>query len=144
VGQLPVARKGCAASPFRWHREEADVNLRISARRSQNVTILDVEGRLLIGADNDAFGAELRKLAASAPCNVLVNLAKVTQVDSSGISTLVRSFVTLERDGGSLKILNPTGHVREVLELTRLVNSIPTYTDEAAALASFHGSAAHA
>src|SRR5271154_4000419 len=120
------------------------MNLRISARKSQGVTILDVEGRLLIGAGNDAFGAELRRLAASAPCNVLVNLAKVTQVDSSGISTLVRSFVTLERDGGNLKLLSPKGHVREVLELTRLVKSLPTYTDEAEALASFHDSAAHA
>jgi anti-anti-sigma factor len=120
------------------------MDLRISARKSQDVTIFDVEGRILIGASNEAFGAELRKLAASAPCNVLVNLAKVTQVDSSGISTLVRSFVTLERDGGSLKILNPTGHVREVLEITRLVKSIPTYADEAEALASFRSSAAHA
>jgi len=120
------------------------MDLRISERKSENVTILDVEGRLLIGASNEAFGAELRKLAASAPCNVLVNLAKLTQVDSSGISTLVRSFVTLERDGGSLKILNPTGHVRGVLELTRLVKSLPTYTDEAEALASFRDTAAHA
>ena len=120
------------------------MDLRISARKSQDVTILDVEGRILIGASNEAFGTELRKLAASAPCNVLVNLAKVTQVDSSGISTLVRSFVTLEREGGSLRLLNPTGYVREVLEITRLVKSIPTYADEAEALASFRSSAAHA
>jgi anti-sigma B factor antagonist len=120
------------------------MDLRISARKSQDATILDVEGRLLIGASNEALGAELRRLAASAPCNVLVNLTKVTQVDSSGISTLVRSFVTLERDGGSLRLLNPTGYVREVLEMTRLVKSIPTYTDEAEALASFRSSAARA
>lgn len=120
------------------------MDLRISSRQSQNVTILDVEGRILIGPNNDALSAELRRLAASAPCNILVNLAKVRQVDSSSISTLVRSFVTLARDGGSLKLLSPAGNVRAVLELTRLVNSIPTFGDEATALASFQGSAARA
>jgi len=56
----------------------------------------------------------------------------------------VRSFVTLERLGGGLKILNPTGHVREVLELTRLIQSIPTFTDEKKAIAAFRGGTAHA
>jgi len=123
--------------------EEADMGLQISARKSGNVTILDVRGRIVIGANSDSFRAELRKLA-DPPCEVLVNLAGVTQVDSSGISALVQSFVTLKRDGGSLKILNPTGYVREVLEVTGLINCLPAYTDEATALASFRGSAAHA
>ncbi|HEX4074828.1 MAG TPA: STAS domain-containing protein [Candidatus Acidoferrales bacterium] len=120
------------------------MDLRIAERKSGNVTILDLRGRVVIGATNDSLTAELRKLAETAPCNVLINLADVAQVDSSGISTLVRSFVTLERDGGSLKILNPNGHVREILELTRLVNCLPTFTDEAQALASFRNTAAHA
>jgi anti-sigma B factor antagonist len=124
--------------------EEGAMDLRISERKSGNVTILDLRGRIVLGPTNDSLAAELRKLAESAPCNVLINLSEATQVDSSGISTLVRSFVTLERDGGSLKILNPNGHVREILELTRLVQCLPTYTDEAQALASFRDSAAHA
>jgi anti-sigma B factor antagonist len=120
------------------------MGLQISSRQSGNVTILDVRGRIVIGANNDTFGAELRKLAECAPCNVLVNLAEVTQVDSTGISTLVKSFVTVKRDGGNLKILNPTRMVREVLEVTKLVDCLPTYSEEAEALASFGGSAAHA
>src|ERR1700733_11744516 len=120
------------------------MDLQISARKSGHVTILDVRGRIVIGAGTDSFRTELRKLAASKPCNVAVNLAEVTMMDSSGISALVQSFVTLGRDGGSLKIVNPTGIVREVLEVTSLVRCLPTYTDEAKALASFSGSAAHA
>jgi anti-sigma B factor antagonist len=120
------------------------MDLRIAPRKSGKVTILDVRGRIVIGANSDLFKAELRKLAESTPCDVLVNLAEVTQVDSTGISALVQSFVTLKRDGGSLKILNPAGSVRDVLEVTGLIHCLPAYTDEAAALASFDRSAAHA
>lgn len=114
----------------------------ISVRKSGNATILDVRGRITIGAAADSFKAELRKLAENAPCNVIVNLTEVTQIDSSGIGGLVQSYVTLTRSGGTLKILNPTGSVREILEVTHLNKALPVYTDEAAALASLGGSAA--
>jgi anti-anti-sigma factor len=123
--------------------KEAMMALQISSRKSGNVTILDLEGRLVIGDSSDLLGTELRKLAEGSACSVLVNLGGVTQVDSSGLVALVRSFITLGRQGGSLRILNPTGHVREVLEVTRLIESIPTYTDEASAIASFSGGTAH-
>ena len=114
------------------------MGLQLSSRKSGDVTIVDLRGRVTIGRPNDALSAELRKLAEGGPRDILVNLAGVTQVDSSGISTIVRSFVTLERRGGRLKLVNAVGHVREVLELTRLIRSIPTFENEAAALASFH------
>jgi len=120
------------------------MGLQISTRKSGDITIVDLQGRLIIGASNDALGAELRRIAEAGPCDVLINLTGVLQMDSSGISTIVRSFVTLEHQGGSVKLLNPQGHVREVLELTRLINSIPTFTDESKALASFRGGVAHA
>jgi len=113
------------------------MGLQITSRKSGDITILDLCGRVTIGSSNDTLSAELRKLAEAAPCKVLVNLSSVTQVDSSGISTIVRSFVTLERRGGQLKMLKPEGHVREVFELTRLIRSIPTYDNETLALASF-------
>jgi anti-sigma B factor antagonist len=120
------------------------MGLQISGRKSGNVTILDVRGRILIGTDADSFRAELRKLAEGNACDILVNLADVTQMDSSGISALVQSYVTLKRNGGSLKILNPRGYVHAVLEVTGLDHCLPTYADETEALASFRGSAAHA
>jgi len=66
-----------------------------------------------------------------------VNLGGVTKIDSSGISTVVRSFVELEHSGGSLKLLLPAGRVRQVLSTARLLAAIPTFEDEATALASF-------
>jgi anti-sigma B factor antagonist len=120
------------------------MGLQISERKSGNVTILDLRGRIVYGPDSESFSSELRELAAAIPCEVLINLAGVTQVDSSGISALVQSFVTVSREGGSLKILNPTGYVLEVLEVTGLAHCLPAYTDEASALASFRGNAARA
>jgi len=120
------------------------MGLQIEERKSGAVTILDLVGRIVIGVSNDALVAELRKFSDAGASEVVLNLAGVTQMDSSGISTLVRSFVTLDRQGGGVKLLNPSGHVKEVLELTRLIKSIPTYMNEAEAVASFRGGVAHA
>jgi anti-anti-sigma factor len=110
----------------------------------ENVTILDVRGRVVFGDAADSFKAELIKLAGNSPCDVIVNFAEATQIDSSGIGPLVQSYVTLTRGGGTLIILSPTGSVREVLEVTHLSTAIPVYTDEAAALASLRSSSARA
>jgi anti-sigma B factor antagonist len=113
------------------------MSVQISSRKVGEVTVVDVQGRVTIGRGNDALGAELRTLVEAGATKIVVNLEGVMQMDSSGISTIVRSFVSLERRGGRLKLLKPVRHVREVLELTRLIQSIPTYDDESAALASF-------
>lgn len=118
------------------------MGLQISARQVGDVTVLDLQGRVTIGRGNDLLGNELREQFDRGTRKLLINLIGVPQMDSSGLSTLVRSFVSLQRAGGSLKLMHPTGHVREVLELTRLLQSIPTFEDEAVALASFAQSAA--
>jgi anti-sigma B factor antagonist len=120
------------------------MGLQISQRKSGTVHILDLQGRITIGTSNDELAAWLRKLLEATPCDVVVNLAGVTQLDSSGISTIVRAFVSLERRGGGLKLLNPDGRVREVLKLTRLIQSIPTFTSESQAVASFRAGVARA
>ena len=117
--------------------QEEPVSLHISQRKSGAVTILDLHGRATIGRGNDELAAELRKLVEGGSKHLLVNLANTSQVDSSGISTIVRAFVTLQRSSGALKLVNPNGRVREVLEVTRLLNAIPTFDDEGKAVASF-------
>lgn len=113
------------------------MGLQIAVRRAGDVEVMDLQGRALIGTSNDELSRELRKLIEGGTRKLLVNLSGVAQIDSSGISTIVRSFVTLRREGGSLKLLKPTGHVYEVLDLTRLIQTIPTYDDEKSALDSF-------
>jgi len=117
------------------------MGLQISLRKSGDVTIVDVQGQITSGPTGESFRAELRRLAETTPGDVLINLAKVTEIDSSGIGALVQSFVMLTRGGGSLKLLNPVGKVLEVLEVTRLSTALAIYGDEASALASFRGTA---
>ncbi|MHB8410748.1 MAG: STAS domain-containing protein [Candidatus Acidiferrales bacterium] len=117
------------------------MHLKISMRQSGDVTIVDLDGRIVIGLDNDSLHERLEELTRRGARKVLVNLTNVTQLDSSGISTIVRAFISMQHSGGSFKILHPGGHVREVLEITHLTNAIPTFDDEAVAMASFGAAA---
>jgi anti-sigma B factor antagonist len=113
------------------------VALQISTRESGDVTILDLRGRATIGVDSDLLIGHLDKLVATGVLKLLLNLADVTQLDSSGISAIVARSVSLRRQGGSLKLLCPCGRVRALLRVVRLPEIIPTFEDETQALASF-------
>jgi anti-anti-sigma factor len=113
------------------------IGLEISKRMVNGVTILDLQGRATIGANTDKLDHALRSLVTDGTLNVLMNLAQVTMMDSSGIAAMVGTYVSLTREGGSLKLSRPSSRVREVLRVMRLLNSIPTFENEDEALASF-------
>jgi anti-anti-sigma factor len=113
------------------------MGLQVSIRQLKGVTILDLQGSATIGRGNDLLSGHLLKLISDGERKVLLNLAGVAQVDSSGLSTIVRAFVSLGNEGGSLKLLKPSGSVKLVLETLHLLGVIPTYDDETQAVASF-------
>jgi len=117
------------------------MGLEISKRVVNGVTIVDLQGRATIGANTDKLDHALRKLVANGTLNILMNLAQVTMMDSSGIAAIVGTYVSLTRDGGSLKLSRPSSRVREVLRVMRLLNSIPTFENEDEALNSFGATA---
>lgn len=111
--------------------------LKISVRQMSDVSVVDLEGRLIIGPEAEALGDRLRGMSRQGVRKILVNLAKVTQLDSSGICSLLQGYTSMKQAGGSFKLLHPAGHAREVLEVMRLTETIPTLDDEAEAVASF-------
>ncbi len=113
------------------------MGLQISIRKSGDVTILDLQGRATIGVDSDLLSGQLENLVANRVRKLLLNLVAVTQLDSSSISAIVETYLSLRRQGGSLKLLCPCGRVRAMLRVIRLPDIIPTFEDEAQALASF-------
>ena len=113
------------------------MGLQISVRESADVTVLDLQGKATIGVDSDLLSLQLKELVAKGVRNLLLNLEDVTQLDSSGISAIVGTYVSLSRQGGSLKLLCPCGRVQEVLRVIRVADFIPTFEDETQALVSF-------
>ena len=114
------------------------MSLLISIRQSGDVTIVDLRGRSTL-SDNESelFNSHLQNLIANGVRKLLLNLSDLTQIDSSGIGTIVGIYVSLERQGGALKLLRPRGRVLEVLTVFHLQNIIPSFEDETQALASF-------
>lgn len=114
------------------------MSLQISIRESDDVTILDLRGRSTIdGGESELLESHLQKLIASGARKLLLNLADLTRVDSSGLGVIVGTCASLRRQGGDLRVLRPTGLVLEVFRVLRLLEAIPSFEDEAQALASF-------
>jgi anti-sigma B factor antagonist len=113
------------------------MSLQISVRESADVTILDLRGKLTIGVDSDLRSDQLKQLVAKGVRKLLLNLEDVTLLDSLGISAIVGTYVSLSRQGGSLKLFCPCGRVEEVLRVIHVADIIPTFEDETQALASF-------
>jgi anti-sigma B factor antagonist len=108
----------------------------ISVRESGDVAILDVRGRWTIDG-GELLNRHLQKLVGDDVRKILLNLADVTQIDSSGVSSMVRIHTSLRRQGGHVKLLHPSKHVMDVLRVLHLVDVIPTFEEENQAIASF-------
>jgi anti-anti-sigma factor len=113
------------------------MGLQISTRKSGDVTILDLHGGVTIGADSELLRSRLKELVAHGVRKLLLNLADVNQVDSYGLSVIAETSASLQDQGGSLKFLRPNSRVLAVLQVTHVLEIIPSFDDETQALASF-------
>jgi anti-sigma B factor antagonist len=114
------------------------VGLQVSIRKSGDVTILDLRGRSTIDdGESELLSKRLKELVAKGVRKLLLNLADLAQVDSSGVAVIVGTYVSLRDQGGELKLLCPSGRVLEVLRVLHLLETFPSFEDEAQALASF-------
>ena len=109
----------------------------INVRESTGVSVVEVHGRLTIGEPSEHFQKVLESAIASGARKIVVVLNAASQIDSSGLSTLVRISIHLAREGGALRLVCGPGRVRDALTVTRLVEAIPTFDSDAAALKSF-------
>jgi anti-anti-sigma factor len=111
--------------------------LEVSARETDGIHYLQVHGRLTIGEPSEHLNDFTQKLVQRGARKLVVNLNDIPQIDSSGISALVKLSISLARQGGGLHLVCGQGRVRDALTVTRLVEAIPTFDSEATASASF-------
>jgi anti-anti-sigma factor len=109
----------------------------ISIQEKNGIQVVAVNGRLTIGLPSDTLNDELTKLAKRGEKKIVLLLDGVPQIDSSGMAAVVRHAISLVREGGELRLVCGVGRVRDALTVTRLVEAIPTFETEAAALAGF-------
>jgi anti-sigma B factor antagonist len=111
--------------------------LNIKQRQAGDVSILDLDGEVRIGDSATALRSAIRELVAAGNKKILLNLAGVRYIDSSGIGELIANYTTVGRTGGQLKLLNLTEKVQDLLVITKLLTVFDVYEDEGEALSSF-------
>jgi anti-sigma B factor antagonist len=113
-------------------------NLYINERRIEDVTVLDLKGRIRITGRARGLHKAIRSLVEKGKTRILLNLSQVTHIDSSGIDELVASCVTAGNQGGEIKFLHLTEQMREVITTANLSALFDTYNNEYDAIASFN------
>lgn len=111
--------------------------LEVSAREDGGIYYLQVHGRLTIGEPSEHLTDFTQNLVQRGARKLVVDLNDIPQIDSSGISALVKLSISLARQGGGLHLVCGEGRVRDALTVTRLVEAIPTFENEALASANF-------
>jgi len=113
------------------------MSLTINVRETGDVVILDLNGPLTLGDPLTVLRDEVKELLDSGKKNLLLNLAGVRYIDSSGLGQLVGSYATVTNHGGRLKLLNLDKRVHELMQVTKLLTVFEAFTSETAALRSF-------
>ena len=112
--------------------------LQISIRKSGEVTIVDLRGKFTANdGESEVLRSRLEKLISNGVHKLLLNLTDLTRIDSSGVSVIAETYVSLKKRGGRLRLLGPRGRVLQVLTVLRLLEIVESFEDEAQALASF-------
>ena len=115
--------------------------MKATLRQIDSVTVVDMSGRITLGEGCTTLRELSREQLGKGKKHLLLNLADVTYIDSSGIGELVSGFTTVSNQGGQLKLLNLTKKVHDLLQITKLYTVFDVHDDEAKAIGAFEKSA---
>ena len=113
----------------------------IEERAAGDVTILDLKGKMTLGEGDEILKDKVNSLAMQGRKRIVLNLSAVPYIDSAGLGEIVRTYTTMSRQGGSLKLLGLTKRITDLLSITKLLTVFETYDNEADAVRSFSSSA---
>ena len=113
------------------------LTMNIVERLVGDVTIIDLQGKIMIGEGDEALRDAVNKAIDSGKNKLVLNLAEVPYVDSAGLGELVRCYSTVNKKGGKLKLLNLTKKIQDLLAITKLLTVFETFDSEDEAIKSF-------
>lgn len=111
--------------------------MKIDKRVRDGVTILEIEGKITIGKGDVALREAVHEALGGGARKLLIDLARVTTIDSSGVGELVSAFTTVTNRGGKLKLLNLPPKVNDILQVTQLITVFEVFDNENEAVASY-------
>ncbi len=111
--------------------------MQIEEREVGEVLILDLSGKLTIGEGDELLKDKINSLIQQGRRKLVLNLAGVPYIDSAGLGEIVRTYTTVSRQGGKLKLLNLTKRIQDLLAITKLLTVFETFDSEQEAVQSF-------
>ena len=115
--------------------------MQIEERAVGDVIVLDLKGKVTLGQGDELLKDKVNSLVNQGHRKIVLNLAEVPYVDSAGLGEIVRTYTTVSRQGGSMKLLNLTKRITDLLAITKLLTVFETFETEADAVRSFSASA---
>ena len=115
--------------------------MQISERNNGGVVVLDRKGKITLGEGDELLKDKVNSLVNQGHKKIVLNLAEVPYIDSAGLGEVVRTYTTVSRQGGSLKLLNLTKRITDLLSITKLLTVFETFDSENEAVRSFSASA---
>jgi anti-sigma B factor antagonist len=115
--------------------------MQIEERIVGDVVMLDLKGKITLGEGDELLKDKVNSLVNQGHKKIVLNLADVPYIDSAGLGEVVRTYTTVSRQGGSLKLLNLTKRITDLLSITKLLTVFETFDSENEAVRSFSASA---
>ena len=117
------------------------MSMHIEERTVGDVVVLDLKGKITLGEGDELLKDKVNSLVNQGQRKILLNFADVPYVDSAGLGEVVRTYTTVSRQGGTLKLLNLTKRISDLLSITKLLTVFETFDSENEAIKSFQASA---
>lgn len=111
--------------------------MQIEERVVQNVTVLDLKGKMTLGEGDELLKDKINSLLQQDRKQIVLNLEAVPYIDSAGLGEIVRTYTTVSRQGGKLKLVNLTKRITDLLSITKLLTVFETFDSEPEAIRSF-------
>jgi anti-sigma B factor antagonist len=112
--------------------------MQIEERVVNNVTVLDLKGKMTLGEGDELLKDKINSLLQQERKQILLNLEGVPYIDSAGLGEIVRTYTTVSRQGGKLKLVNLTKRITDLLSITKLLTVFETFEAEPDAIRSFN------